>query len=190
MTREGAVMLTGTILYKFGLAISSFAAGKGYVYLASELLADGLVWGPGNPYTFRFRASNYLQAAMLAEAATKTDAVKHAIIAPNYAYGKIAVAALISALSALRPDVEFVAEQEPGVFKIDAGAEVRALERANPDAIYNVTFGSDLVSEQNLHFAQLVGERVVIIDSGKQKYYGILDELNCQPELRNAYLVA
>ena len=47
-------------------------------------------------------------------------------------------------MTALRPDVEFVAEQWPGVFKIDAGAEVQALERAKPDAIYNVTFGPDL----------------------------------------------
>lgn len=47
-----------------------------------------------------------------------------------------------------------------------------------------------LLSEQNLHFAQLVADCAVIIESGKQKYYGILDELNCQPELRNAYLVA
>ena len=93
MTREGAVMLTGTILSNVGLAISSFAAEKGYVYLASEPLADGLVWGSGNAYTFRLRASTYMQAAMLAEAAAKTDAVKYATIAPNYAYGKDAVAA-------------------------------------------------------------------------------------------------
>jgi len=144
MTREGAVMLTGTILSNVGLAISSFAAEKAYVYLASEPLADGLVWGSGNAYTFRLRASTYMQAAMLAEAAAKTDAVKYATIAPNYAYGKDAVAAFKSALTALRPDVEFVAEQWPGVFKIDAGAEVQALERAKPDAIYNVTFGADL----------------------------------------------
>ena len=44
MTRDGAVMLTGTILSNVGLAISSFAGEKGYVYLASEPLADSLVW--------------------------------------------------------------------------------------------------------------------------------------------------
>ena len=144
MTREGAVMLTGTILSNVGLAISSFAGEKGYVYLASEPLADALVWKAGNPYTFRLRASTYMQAAMLAEEAAKTDAVTYATIAPNYAYGKDAVAAFKDALMRLRPDVKFVAEQWPGVFKIDAGAEVQALERAKPDAIFNVTFGTDL----------------------------------------------
>lgn len=144
VNRDGVAMITGTILSNVGLAISSFAAEKKVVYLASEPLADGLVWESGNDYTFRLRASTYMQAAMLAEAAAKTDAVKYATIAPNYAYGKDAVAAFKKALTALRPDVEFVTEQWPGVFKIDAGAEVQALERAKPDAIYNVTFGGDL----------------------------------------------
>ncbi len=144
MTSEGTVMVTGTILSNVGLAISSHAAEKGYVYLASEPLADAIVWSAGNPYTFRLRASTYMQAAMLAEVAAKTDAIKYATIAPNYAYGKDAVAAFKTALTALKPEVEFVAEQWPAVFKIDAGAEVQALERAKPDAIYNVTFGPDL----------------------------------------------
>ena len=144
MTRGGAVMLTGSILSNVGLAISSLAAEKGYVYLASEPLADALVWESGNDYTFRLRASTYMQAAMLAEEAAKTDAVKFATIAPNYAYGKDAVAAFKKTLTALKPEVEFVAEQWPALFKIDAGAEVQALERAEPEAIYNVTFGSDL----------------------------------------------
>ncbi|MEM7711341.1 MAG: ABC transporter substrate-binding protein, partial [Pseudomonadota bacterium] len=82
MTRDGAVMLTGTILSNVGLAISSFAAEKGYVYLASEPLADSLVWAAGNDYTFRLRTSTYMQAAMLAEAAAETDATRFATIAP------------------------------------------------------------------------------------------------------------
>lgn len=144
VNRDGVAMITGSILSNVGLALSSFAAEKKVVYLAAEPLADGLVWESGNDYTFRLRSSTYMQAAMLAEEAAKTDAVKYATIAPNYAYGKDAVAAFKKALLALKPDVEFVTEQWPAVFKIDAGAEVQALERAKPDAIYNVTFGSDL----------------------------------------------
>nr|WP_255702941.1 ABC transporter substrate-binding protein [Roseivivax sp. GX 12232] len=144
MTREGAVMLTGSILSNVGLAISSLADRKGWVYLASEPLADALVWSEGNPWTFRLRASTYMQAAMLAEEAAKTEATRFATIAPNYAYGKDAVAAFKEVLTALKPEVEFVGEQWPQLFQIDAGAEVQALERAKPDAIYNVTFGPDL----------------------------------------------
>lgn len=144
MTSEGTVMLTGTILSNVGLAISSVAAEKEWVYLASEPLADALTWSQGNPWTFRLRTSTYMQAAMLAEQAAKTDAMKYATIAPNYAYGKDAVAAFKEVLTQLKPGVEFVGEQWPALFKIDAGTEVQALERSKPDAIYNVTFGPDL----------------------------------------------
>ncbi len=144
MTRDNTVMLTGTILSHVGLAISSYAAEKKYLYLASEPLADSLVWAKGNDYTFRLRASTYMQAAMLAEEAAKTDAKTYATIAPNYAYGKDAVAAFKDALLKLKPEVTFVTEQWPALFKIDAGAEAQAIERAKPDAIYNVTFGGDL----------------------------------------------
>ncbi|MEX0345884.1 MAG: ABC transporter substrate-binding protein [Rhizobiaceae bacterium] len=144
MTRDGAAMLTGTIFSHVGLAISSYAGEKKHLYLAAEPLADALVWAKGNDYTFRLRASTYMQAAMLAEEAAKNPAKRYATIAPNYAYGKDAVAAFKKALTALRPDVEFVAEQWPALFKIDAGAEVQALEAAKPEAIYNVTFGGDL----------------------------------------------
>ncbi|MEQ3626614.1 MAG: ABC transporter substrate-binding protein [Marinobacter sp.] len=144
MTREDAVMLTGSILSNVGLAISSFAAEKGYLYLASEPLADTLIWSSGNPYTYRLRTSTWVQAAMLAEEAAKTDAVTYATIAPNYAYGTDAVAAFKENLKRLKPEVEFVAEQWPALFNIDAGAEVQAIERAKPDAIFNVTFGTDL----------------------------------------------
>ena len=44
VNREEVTMLTGTILSNIGLALSSFAAEKKVVYLASEPLADALVW--------------------------------------------------------------------------------------------------------------------------------------------------
>jgi len=142
--REKVVMLTGTFFSHIGLAVSDFAKQNKVLFLASEPLSDALVWTKGNDYTFRLRPSTYMQAAMLAAEAAKTDAVKWATVAPNYAYGKDAVAAFKQVLSKLKPSVQFVDEQWPALFKIDAGVTVRAIESAKPDAIYNVTFGSDL----------------------------------------------
>jgi branched-chain amino acid transport system substrate-binding protein len=85
-----------------------------------------------------------MQADMLAEAAAKLGKKRWATIAPNYSYGKEAVADFEKLLKQRQPDVQFVAEQWPGLFKIDAGAEVQALAAAKPDAIFNVTFGPDL----------------------------------------------
>ena len=45
-----------------------------------------------------------------------------------------------------------------------------------------------LLSEQNLHFAKLVSDRAIIIESGQQKYDGTFADLDANPELRDAYL--
>jgi branched-chain amino acid transport system substrate-binding protein len=143
-SRDEVALISGSLFSHVGLALTSYAGEKKRLYLAAEPLADALVWAEGNRYTFRLRPSTYMQAAMLAEQAAAFEGTRWATIAPNYAYGKDAVAAFKKVLLAKRPDVEFVGEQWPALFKIDAGAEVRALEAASPDAIYNVTFGSDL----------------------------------------------
>ncbi len=144
-SREKVTLISGTLFSHIGIALGSYAAKKKKLYIAAEPLADALVWAKGNRYTFRLRPSTYMQAAMLAEEAAKMKDVKTwATIAPNYAYGKDAVSAFKNALKKLRPDVEFVGEQWPGLFKINAGAEAQALLQMNPQGIYNVTFGSDL----------------------------------------------
>ncbi len=144
ISRDKVAMLSGTFFSHLGLAVSDFAKQKKVLFLASEPLTDALVWTKGNNYTFRLRPSTSMQAAMLAAEAAKTDAVKWVTVAPNYAYGKDAVAAFQQVLKKLKPEVEFVDAQWPALFKIDAGVTVRALESAKPDGIYNVTFGSDL----------------------------------------------
>ena len=47
---------------------------------------------------------------------------------------------------------------------------------------------SVLLSEQNLHFARLVSDRAVIIESGEKKYDGTFEELEANPDIRDAYL--
>ncbi len=143
--RDKVALISGSLFSHVGLALTAYAKQSKQLYIAAEPLADALVWAQGNRYTFRLRPSTYMQAAMLAaEVAKVEDAKRWATIAPNYAYGKDAVSAFQRVLTELRPDVEFVGSQWPALFKIDAGAEVEALKRLEPDAIYNVTFGGDL----------------------------------------------
>ena len=145
VSREGATLLFGTLLSHVGLAVSDFAKQKKVIFIAAEPLSDAIAWQKGNRYTFRLRPGTYVQAALLAEEAAKLPAKRWATIAPNYEYGQSAVAAFKELLKAKKPDVEFVAEQWPALGKIDAGAAVQALAAANPDAIFNVTFGGDLL---------------------------------------------
>jgi branched-chain amino acid transport system substrate-binding protein len=142
--KDKVVLLMGSFLSNVGLALADFAKRNKVLYIAAEPLSDALVWAKGNRYTFRLRPSTYMQAAMLAEEAAKMPAKRWATIAPNYAYGKDAVASFKKLLKAKRPDVEFVAEQWPALFNINAGVEIQALADARPGAVYNVTFASDL----------------------------------------------
>lgn len=172
VSKENVTMLAGTFLSNIGLAVADFAKQNKVMFLAAEPLADAIVWESGNRYTFRLRPSTTMQAAMLAKEAAKTGAKKWATVAPNYAYGKEAVAAFKKELIKLVPDAEFVEEQWPPVFKIDAGPVVRAVEAAKPEAIYNVTFGGDLaqfVREGNLR-GLFEGRTVVSLLSGEPEY--------------------
>ena len=145
VSREGVAMLAGGFFSNVGLALADFAKQKKVFFLAGEPLTDAIVWSQGNPYTFRLRPSNYMQAAMLAEEAAKLPAKRWATIAPNYEYGQSAVAVFKQILSKKRPDIEWVGEQWPPQGKIDAGPVVQAVAATKPDAILNVTFGPDLV---------------------------------------------
>ncbi len=178
VSRDGVVMLAGTFFSHIGLAVADFAQQKEVMFVAAEPLSDALTWAKGNRYTFRLRPNTTMQAAMLAEEAAKLPARRWATIAPNYKYGQDAVAAFKAELLKRNPDVEFVAEQWPPLFKIDAGAEAQALANADPEAIYNVTFGGDLakfVREGKLR-GLFEGREVVSLLSGEPEYLDALKD--------------
>ena len=177
--REDVVLLMGTFFSHVGLAVADFANQKKVLFIAAEPLSDALTWEKGNRYTFRLRPSVYMQAGMLAEEAAKMPAKRWASVAPNYEYGKSAVAAFKEIMAAKRPDIEWVAEQWPTLNKIDAGPVVQALAQANPEAIFNVTFGADLaqfVREGNTR-GLFQGREVVSLLTGEPEY---LDPLKAE----------
>ena len=65
ISREKVDVLTGSFLSNIGLALTDFAKQKKFFFLAAEPLTDKIVWQNGNRYTFRLRASTYMQTAML-----------------------------------------------------------------------------------------------------------------------------
>lgn len=144
VAKDRVDLLMGTFLSNVGLAVSDFARQKGILFLAAEPLSDALIWEKGNRYTFRLRPSTSMLANMLAEAAAKLPAKRWATIAPNYEYGRAAVAAFKVAMSRQRSDLQWVEEQWPPLFKLDGGPTVQALLNAGPEAIFNATFAQDL----------------------------------------------
>jgi branched-chain amino acid transport system ATP-binding protein len=45
-----------------------------------------------------------------------------------------------------------------------------------------------LVSEQNLHFARLIADRVVIVEKGRAVFEGALSDFDERADIRDAYL--
>ena len=186
VSREQVDVLSGTFLSHIGLAVADFAKQKKFFFLAGEPLTDKIVWQGGNKYTYRLRASTYMQAAMLVPEAAKLKKKRWAVVYPNYEYGQSAAATFKQLLKAAQPDVEFVAEQAPALGKVDAGAVAQALADAKPDAIFNVLFGADLtkfVREGNTR-GLFQGREVVSLLTGEPEY---LDPL--KDETPNGWIV-
>jgi branched-chain amino acid transport system substrate-binding protein len=144
IAREKVALLMGTFPSNVGLAVADLAKQRKMLFIAAEPLTDKIVWENGNRYTFRLRASTYMQTAMLAPEAAKLGKRRWAIVYPNYEYGQSATAAFKKQMIALQQGgIEFV-EQAVPLGKIDAGSVVQALADAKPDAIFSSLFGPDL----------------------------------------------
>src|SRR5215813_9836857 len=172
ITREGVNVIAGTFLSNIGLAVTEFAGKKQVFFLAAEPLTDKITWQNGNRYTFRLRASTYMQVAMLMPDAVAAKKKRWALIYPNFEYGQSSVEAFKTMLKKAQPDAEFVTEQATPLGKVEAGAVVQAIDDAKPDAIFNVLFGPDLlkfVREGNTR-GVFKNRTVVSLLSGEPEY--------------------
>jgi branched-chain amino acid transport system substrate-binding protein len=172
VTREGVNIISGTFLSNIGLAVTEFAGKKQVFFLAAEPLTDKITWQNGNKYTFRLRASTYMQVAMVMPAAIAAKKKRWALIYPNFEYGQSGIENFKKLLTAAQPDVEFVTEQATPLGRLDAGAVVQAVDDAKPDAIFNLEFGAELaklVREGNTR-GVFKNRTVVSLLSGEPEY--------------------
>ena len=144
IAREKVALLMGTFASNVGLAVADLARQRKVLFLASEPLTDKIVWENGNRYTFRLRASTFMQTAMLVPEAAKLGKKRWAIVYPNYEYGQSAAAAFKKQMLFRQSGgLEFI-EQAVPLGKIEPGPVVQALIDAKPDAIFSALFGPDL----------------------------------------------
>lgn len=178
VTREGVNIIAGTFLSHIGLAVTEFAGKQKVFFLAAEPLTDKITWQNGNRYTFRLRASTYMQTAMLIPHAVAAKKKRWAIVYPNFEYGQSAAAWFKEMMKKAQPDVEFVTEQAPPLGKVDAGAVAQAIDDAKPDGIFNVLFGADLAKfvREGTTRGTFKNRTVVSLLSGEPEYLDPLGE--------------
>src|SRR3984957_1794396 len=178
VTGKGINILCGTFLSNVGLAVTEFAGKKKVFFLAAEPLTDKITWQNGNRYTFRLRASTYMQVAMLMPSALAANKKRWALVYPNFEFGQASAAAFKQMIKAKQPDVEFVTEQATPLGKIDAGAVAQAIDDAKPDAIFSAEFGPDLaqfVREGNTR-GVFKDRTVVALLAGEPEYLDTLKD--------------
>jgi len=178
VSREGASLLAGTFLSHIGLAVTEFSKQKRVFFLAAEPLTDKITWENGNKYTYRLRASTYMQVAMLVPYAVEAKKKRWALVYPNFEYGQSAARWFKEMMKAKQPDVEFVAEQATPLGKVEAGPVVQALADAKVDGVFNVLFGPDLARfvREGTTRGLFKGKTVVSLLSGEPEYLDPLRE--------------
>ena len=172
VSREGVNVLAGTFLSHLGLAVSDFAKQKRVFFLAAEPLTDKITWQNGNRYTYRLRASTYMQVAMLVPYAVEAKKKRWALVYPNFEYGQSAANWFKQMMKDKQPDIEFVTEQATPLGKVEAGPVVQALADAKVDGIFNVLFGPDLSRfvREGTTRGLFKGKTVVSLLSGEPEY--------------------
>ncbi|MDD2325442.1 MAG: ABC transporter substrate-binding protein [Alphaproteobacteria bacterium] len=150
VTREKVHILMNCDSSSDTLAVANWAAQNKIPFINACSEADSSIWEGGNTYTFRTSQGGYMWASAILNEAQKLygDKIigkKWAIVAPSFEFGQ-SVAKMTKMLAeqrGLKP--EWVVEQWPELGKLEAGATVVALKRAQPDIIFNLLWDADLV---------------------------------------------
>jgi branched-chain amino acid transport system substrate-binding protein len=140
--------LSGTLTSAEAPAVSTIAKENKVVFVAPVAKTTRLT-APENlhPYIFRLASNTTIEGHTAASLMAKWGEVKRvATIAPDYAYGRDAVAAFVDHLKKLRPDIEIVDQQWPKLGEADFTAFITAQMGKKPDAVECNVFGGDFVT--------------------------------------------
>jgi branched-chain amino acid transport system substrate-binding protein len=140
--------LVGTLTSAEAPAVSTVAKENKIVFIAptskSTILTDPQHL---HPYIFRVSSNTDVEGLAAATLMARWKNVKHvATIAPDYAYGRDAIAAFIKALKKLRPDITIVDQEWPKLGQPDFTPFITAQMGKKPDAVMCDVFGGDFVT--------------------------------------------
>jgi len=146
--KDGVELLSGTLTSAEAPAVSTIAKENKVVFVAPTAKTIQLV-APANlhPYIFRLASNTDIDGRTGASIVASWKEVKRvATIAPDYAYGRDAVAAFVDYIKKARPDIEIVDQQWPKLGQADFTPFITAQMGAKPDAVFCSVFGGDFVT--------------------------------------------
>jgi branched-chain amino acid transport system substrate-binding protein len=146
--KNGVEFLSGTLTSAEAPAVSTIAKENKIVFVAPTAKTIQLV-APANlhPYIFRLASNTDIDGRTGASIVVAWKDVKRvATIAPDYAYGRDAVAAFVDFIKKARPDIEIVDQQWPKLGQADFTPFITAQMGKKPDAVFCSVFGGDFVT--------------------------------------------
>ncbi|HLG48491.1 MAG TPA: ABC transporter substrate-binding protein [Reyranella sp.] len=146
--KNGVDFLSGTLTSAEAPAVSTIAKENKIVFVAPTSKTIQLV-SPANlhPYIFRLASNTDIEGRTGASIIAQWKNVKRvATIAPDYAYGRDAVAAFVDYIKKARPDIEIVDQQWPKLGQADFTPFITAQMGKKPDAVFCDVFGGDFVT--------------------------------------------
>jgi branched-chain amino acid transport system substrate-binding protein len=146
--KDSVDFLSGTLTSAEAPAVSTVAKENKIVFIAptskSTILTDAQHI---HPYIFRVASNTDVEGDAAASLMAKWKDVKTvATIAPDYAYGRDAIAAFVAALKKIRPDIQIVDQQWPKLGEADFTPFITAQMGKKPDAVMCAVFGGDFVT--------------------------------------------
>jgi branched-chain amino acid transport system substrate-binding protein len=140
--------LAGTLTSAEAPAVSTIAKENKIVFIAPTAKTIQLTSAKNlHPYIFRLASNTDIDGSSGATLIAGWKDVKRvATIAPDYAYGRDAVAAFVAYIKKARPDIEIVDQQWPKLGQSDFTPFITAQMGAKPDAIFCDVFGGDFVT--------------------------------------------
>jgi branched-chain amino acid transport system substrate-binding protein len=146
--KDNVDFLLGTLTSAEAPAVSTISKENKIVFLAPSAKSMKLT-APENlhPYIFRIASNTDIegQAGAMVMAPWK-DVKTIGTIAPDYAYGRDAIASFTAEMAKLRPDVQIIDNQWPKLGEPDFTPFVTAQMGKKPDAVYCDLFGGDFVT--------------------------------------------
>jgi branched-chain amino acid transport system substrate-binding protein len=146
--KDNVDFLSGTLTSAEAPAVSTIAKENKIVFIAPTSKTIQLT-SPANlhPYIFRLASNTDIDGRTgAAIIAGWKDVKRVATIAPDYAYGRDAVAAFVEFIKKARPDIEIVDQQWPKLGQSDFTPFITAQMAKKPDAVFCDVFGGDFVT--------------------------------------------
>jgi branched-chain amino acid transport system substrate-binding protein len=146
--KDNVDFLVGTLTSAEAPAVSTIAKENKIVFIAPTSKTVQLT-SPKNlhPYIFRMASNTDIDGSSGAAIIAGWKEVKRvATIAPDYAYGRDAVAAFVDYIKKARPDIEIVDQQWPKLGQSDFTPFITAQMSVHPDAVFCDVYGGDFVT--------------------------------------------